>query len=120
MTIENKDILAKNLKQYITMSGKHRKEIAIALGVPYSTLTDWVNGNKYPRIDNIEKMSAYFGISKSDLIEDIEQKKKDNDAMADIIVKIRMNKDLLEVVNKVVSLDNAQINGLKNLLDTFI
>jgi repressor LexA len=118
--IENKDILAKNLRKYINMSGKDRKEIARALGIPYSTLTDWVNANKYPRINNIEKMAEYFGVSKSDLIEDIEQKQKDNDALADIIVKIRINKDLLEVVDKIVSLDNAQINSLKNLLDTFV
>ena len=120
MTIENKDILAKNLRKYISMSGKDRKEIAKALGIPYSTLTDWVNANKYPRIDNIEKIASYFGVSKSDLIEDFKQKQKDNDLLADIIVKIRMDKDLMEVVNKVVSLDNAQINSLKNLLDTFV
>ena len=120
MTIGNKDILAKNLRKYINMSGKDRKEVARALGIPYSTLTDWVNANKYPRIDNVEKMADYFGVSKSDLIEDFEQKKKDNDALADVIVKIRMNKDLMEVVSKVVSLDNAQINSLKILLDTFV
>lgn len=120
MTIENKDILAKNLRKYIAMSGKDRKEIARALGIPYSTLTDWVNANKYPRIDNIEKMAMYFGVSKSDLIEDFKQKQKDNDRLADIIVKLRMNKDLMDVVNKVVSLDNAQINSLKILLDTFV
>lgn len=120
MMVENKEILAKNLRKYIAISGKDRKEIARALGFPYSTLTDWVNANKYPRINNIEKMAEYFGVSKSDLIEDIEQKQKDNDALADIIVKIRINKDLLEVVDKIVSLDNAQINSLKNLLDTFV
>ena len=120
MSIGNKAVLAMNIRKYMSMSGKDRKEIARALGIPYSTLTDWVNANKYPRIDNIEKMAAYFGVSKSDLIEDFEQKQKDNDALADIIVKIRMNKDLMEVVDKVVSLDNAQINSLKNLLDTFI
>ena len=120
MTTENKAVLAVNLRKYIRMCGKDRKEIARALGIPYSTLTDWVNGNKYPRINNIEKMADYFGVSKSDIIEDFEQKQKDNDVLADIIVKIRMNKDLMEVVNKVVSLDNAQINSLKNLLDTFV
>lgn len=120
MCIRNKEILAKNLRKYIALSGKDRKEIARALGLPYSTLTDWVNANKYPRINNIEAMATYFGVSKSDLIEDFDLKKKENDALADIIVKIRMNKDLLEVVNKVVSLDNAQINSLKHLLDTFI
>lgn len=120
MTIGNKDILAKNLRKYITISGKDRKDIARSLNVPYSTLTEWVNANKYPRIDNIEKMAEYFGVSKSDLIEDFEKTQKDNDALADIIVKIRMNKDLMEVANKIVSLDDAQINSLKNLLDTFI
>ena len=120
MNIENKEILSTNLRKYITMSGKDRKEIARALNVPYSTLTDWINGNKYPRINNVEKMAEYFGVSKSDLIEDFKQKQKDNDVMADIIVKIRMNKDLMEVVNKVVSLDDAQINSLKQLLNTFV
>lgn len=120
MDIENKIIFARNLKTYITNSGKDRKAIARALNIPYSTLTDWVNANKYPRIDNLEKIAVYFGVSKSDLIEDFEQKQKDNDALADIIVKLRMNKDLMEVVNKVVSLDNAQINSLKNLLNTFV
>ena len=120
MNIENKEILATNLRKYITSSGKDRKEIARALNVPYSTLTDWMNANKYPRINNIEKMADYFGVSKSDLIEDFKQKQKDNDVLADIIVKIRMNKDLMEVVDKVVSLDNAQINSLKLLLDTFV
>ena len=120
MTIGNKDILAKNLRKYITISGKDRKDIARSLNVPYSTLTEWVNANKYPRIDNIEKMAEYFGVSKSDLIEDFEKTQKDNDALADIIVKIRMNKDLMEVASKIVSLDDAQINSLKNLLDTFI
>lgn len=120
MSIENKEILARNLKEYIARSGKDRKDVARALNIPYSTLTEWINGNKYPRINNIEKISAYFGVSKSDLIEDFDRKKKDNDVMADIIVRIRMNKDLLEVVDKVVYLDNAQINSLKHLLNTFV
>ena len=120
MDIENKEILATNLKKYIAMCGKDRKEIARALQIPYSTLTDWINANKYPRINNIEKMADYFGVTKSELIEDFKQKQKENDALSDIIVKIRMNKDLMEVVNKVVSLDDAQINSLKILLNTFV
>ena len=35
----------------------------------YSTFCDWVNGNKYPRIEKIEMLARYFGIQKSDLIE---------------------------------------------------
>lgn len=117
MTIGNKEVFANNLRKFIKMSGKDRKEVAKALGVPYSTLTDWANARKYPRINSIEKLAAYFGVSKSDLIEDFTQKEKDNDALANIIVKLRTNKDLLDVVEKVMSLDKAKINSLNKLLD---
>ena len=33
---------------------------------------DWVNAKTYPRIDKIELMANFFGIDKSDLIEDKE------------------------------------------------
>ena len=41
-----------------------------AINVPYTTVTDWLKGKTYPRIDKIELMARYFGISKSDLIEE--------------------------------------------------
>lgn len=68
--IGNRDILARNLQYYIERSGKDRRELADIWGFPYSTLTEWINGRKYPRIDKIEIMAEYFGILKSDLIEE--------------------------------------------------
>ena len=118
--MENKDVLSKNLKKYIAKSGKERSQIAEELDLSYSTLTDWVNGKKYPRINNIEKLAVYFDVSKSDLIEDFEEIKKDNDVLATIIIKLRMNKELLQVVEKLVSLDKAKLESLNRLLDTFI
>lgn len=116
----NKEVFAKNLRTFMTNSGKDRKEIAKALGVPYSTLTDWANARKYPRINSIEKMAQYFGVSKSDLIEDFEAKKKDNAVLSTIIVKLRMDRDLLEITDRIISLDKAQVDSLRRLLDTFI
>ncbi|WP_235720329.1 LexA family transcriptional regulator [Liquorilactobacillus mali] len=43
--------------------------MAADLNVKYTTLTDWINGNAYPRIGSIEKMADYFNVEKSDLIE---------------------------------------------------
>ena len=120
MNSGNKSTLSKNLKMYISKSGKDRGEVAEDLGISYSTLTDWVNGNKYPRINNIEKLAAYFEISKSDLIEDYEEIKKDNDRLVAIIVKLRTNKELTDVVEKLLSLDKTKLESLSRLLDTFI
>ena len=66
----NKIIFSKNLKYYLDKSGKDRKEICNALGFKYSTFCEWVSAKKYPRIDKIELLANYFGILKSDLIED--------------------------------------------------
>lgn len=120
MTVANKDVLSRNLKKYIGKSGKDRTTIAEELDLSYSTLTDWVNGKKYPRIDNIERLATYFNVSKADLIEDFEEIKKDNDRLSTIIVKLRINKELLDVVEKLLSLDKAKLESLSRLLDTFI
>lgn len=113
----NKDILAKNLRKYISESGKDRTTVAEDLGFPYSTVTDWVNGKKYPRINNIEKLAEYFNVSKSELIEDFEEIKKDNDRLAIIVMKLRTNKDLLDVVERLSYLDKNKLESLRKLLD---
>lgn len=120
MNTYNKEIFAKNLKSYIYKKGKDRKEVAKELSVSYSTLTDWVNGKKYPRIEKIEMLADYFGVSKSDLIEDFEEIKKDNDRLVAIIVKLRTNKELLDVAEKLIYLDKEKLKSLSSLLDTFI
>ena len=66
----NKDIMARNIQYYMDKYEKTRQDMCNALGVKYTTFTDWVKGNSYPRIDKIELMANYFGISKADLVED--------------------------------------------------
>lgn len=117
-SIGNKEIMARNLKYYIQRSGKDRRELAGIWGFPYSTLSEWINGRKYPRIDRIEIMADYFGIQKSDLIEEklTPEKEKDNDIMADIIVRMRMDKGFFSLVESLYDLDSEKIEGVRQLL----
>lgn len=66
----SKMILAKNIRHYMELNNKTRNDMCEALGVKYTTFTDWVNAKTYPRIDRIEQIAAYFGIGKSDLLEE--------------------------------------------------
>lgn len=68
--MDNKDIFANNLKKQMELKGKTRNDICVALGISYFTVSDWVNGKKYPRMDKVERLAEYFGIPKSDLIEE--------------------------------------------------
>lgn len=65
----NRRVMGQNIEYYMNRMGLERKELAKALGVPYSSLTDWMNGNAYPRIDKIQLMADFFHIEKSDLVE---------------------------------------------------
>ena len=120
-SLGNKEILSKNLKYYIERSGKDRRELADTWGFPYSTVTDWINGKKYPRIDRIEIMADYFGILKSDLIEEkmTEEIKKDNDTISSIVVRMTMDKDFLAAVESLYALDPEQIKGIQVMLKAF-
>lgn len=71
--IGNKQIMAENLAFYMAQKKIDRNQLCEDLELKYSTVSEWLSGKKYPRIDSIEKMANYFGIAKSQLIEKREQ-----------------------------------------------
>lgn len=66
----NKEIFSRNLRALMERFGKDRNQVCSDLDFKYTTFADWYNGKKYPRIDKIEMLANYFGVLKSDLIED--------------------------------------------------
>lgn len=123
-SIGNKDVFAKNLRYYLEKNGKTQKEVGDAIGVPKSTIGSWATAIKYPRIDKIEALANYFGILKSDLIEDKDDERremqKNNDVIADIVVKMRSNEDFLSIVKKLNSLSSEQLKSVDGLLNAFL
>lgn len=93
---DNKEIFAKNLLYYIEKHGKEQKEIAEIVGVAPSTFNEWVKAKKYPRMDKVEKLANYFGILKSDLIE--EQSKAESKRTISITEGEQMLLDLFRKV----------------------
>ena len=80
----NKLIMSNNLKRYLKINNITRNQLSESLGISYSTISDWINGKAYPRIDKIEMMANYFGIEKSDLVED-KSKQKENIDIANMV-----------------------------------
>ena len=69
----NKEVFAKNLAYYIELSGKTQKDIAHEIRISETAMSSYVSGEKFPRIDKLERLAKHFGVSKSDLIEDNEK-----------------------------------------------
>lgn len=132
--MDNKSIFAENLKKYMEQNNKSRRDISEALGISYYTVSDWVNGKKYPRMDKVEMLASYFGILKSDLIEEkvTPEMQKNSDTMVDITVRVASDIDFRNVVKRnmydkdffslsvmLCDLSDEQIISVKQMLGTF-
>jgi len=95
--MDNKYIFSKNLKRLMVFKNVNRKDIADVLGISYFTVSDWVNGKKYPRMDKVEMLANYFGVLKSELIE----VETDNQSTSQNIDITEGEKALLELFRKV-------------------
>lgn len=61
-------VFATNLKRYAAGKGVKQKDIAFALGIPQTTVSDWFTGKKYPRIEAMEQLADYLGVRFSALV----------------------------------------------------
>lgn len=120
----NKEVFAKNLKHYIDESGKDRRELAEIWGFPYSTVTEWINAKKYPRIDRIEIMADYFGILKSDLIEERTEEhremQKKNSTLVDLTIRMQKDSEFLSLIEGINQLNPEQLASVKQIVDVLL
>jgi len=65
-----KAVFSGNLKRYMDHQRMNTADLAAALSLPFSTVSDWVHGRKYPRMDKVQAIADLFGIMKSDLTEE--------------------------------------------------
>ena len=109
--MDHKNVFAFNLKNQMDLHRKSRREISQALGISYYTVSDWVNGKKMPRMDKVELLADYFGILKSDLIEEKEKPTVNDDGLSEakqkLIEKIKTLPEdqvllLLQVAERIV------------------
>lgn len=120
--MDNKNIFATNLKRYMALNEKSRKDISEALGISYYTVTDWVKGKKYPRMDKVEMLAEYFGILKSDLIEEkiTAGAQKKNDIATDIAVRLVKDSEFLSVVEVISKLNPEQLASIKQVANVLL
>lgn len=103
--VENKEVMAKNLKKYMEKRGVKAAEVCVALDIKPNTYSNWVNAKIYPRIDKIQMLADFFGINKSALVEDSE-----NIALSpkehDIIIGYRESDDRTRSIVEKILLDD--------------
>ena len=105
----NKAIMAENIKRYMNKNKISRKQLSTAIGTPYTTVCDWINGKTYPRIDKIEKMAKLFGTDKASLVENY---MRDKDVNID-----SMSTEEVGIIKAYRSSDKSIKDAIKTILN---
>lgn len=114
-SLGNKKIMSQNISRLMKSKGVTRNKMSDDLAISYTTLTDWIKGNTYPRIDKIEMMSNYFGVPKSTLIESensLNISDKVNSILANL--SITRQKKVLAYSEHQYQLQNSQPRSFKH------
>ena len=111
----NKHTMAENIKYYMELYGKTRKEMCEVLNVPYTTFTSWIKEQNYPRIDKIEKMAQVFKITKADLVEERVTNKNEKQPKKDNSTRLRKKGVKIPVLGEVVA--GVPIEAIEDILD---
>lgn len=70
-TVESqRQIVANNIQRLLDKKGKTQTDMAKELDIPETTVSSWLNAKKYPRIDKVQLMADYFGVYRSEIIEE--------------------------------------------------
>lgn len=119
--MDNRDIFSRNLRYQMEMHNKTRQDISDALGISYFTVTSWVNGSKYPRMNKVEQLAKYFGVLISDLVEEKTEEhrqiKKENDTLSDIVIRMQTDEVFRSAVISLYKQDQKKLLSILTLLD---
>lgn len=110
MNNDAREIFVSNLKKIMKISKKTQKQISDDLKIPLSTVSSWVNGQSYPRVDKMQMLADYLNVSMRELTDSTHEDSpfgSDEDIMKYLCSKGR--EDLWQTFKSVSNNDSLQI-----------
>lgn len=104
--------IGKNIKRIRVANGMEQSQIAKIAGVTNKAVSAWENELSVPRMGAIQKIADYFGILKSDIIED-----KSNHYNGTDPLKKEISNLVTDILNKTDDINKLEL--LKNVLIGF-
>lgn len=103
---ELNNIIAKNISYQLESKNKTQSDLAEYIGVSQTTVSNWCRGEKMPRMKKIDMICDYFGIKRSDLMED-----KSDDFILNKRDTKQIEKILQETREKLTSQEGLMFDG---------
>lgn len=65
---DTRAIFVENLKKQMRLNNKSQADLSKDLNLPFTTISNWYRGIRYPRPDKMQLLADYFGIRMEELI----------------------------------------------------
>lgn len=109
-------IFSKRLRYYLTKNNMTQVELAKKLGVGSTSVYNWCNGIKSPRMDKVDAMCSLFNCRRSDLMEEkSEHEYYLNEETAKAAQEIFDNKELRALFDVQRDMDPEDLQALHSM-----
>lgn len=122
---EQRILLKDRLKEALEKREKKAADLSKDLNIPKSAISQYLSGKSQNMdSDRMYSICRYLNVNEAWMLGfnvpmDREMKKK-NDTMTDIVQRMRIDYDFFSLVEQLHSLDEDQMNGVKQMLSAFL
>lgn len=99
----------KALNYYMSIKGKKQQDLIQDLKLSSATVSQWVNGKAFPRMDRVEMLATYFNISTTDLLTDPTEKRSNEITPIMVAKLLEGNANLYDLLSVAIRLQEADI-----------
>ncbi len=121
MGFERVDTTANRLRTAMNNAGKKQADIVRETGIDKGSMSHYLKGRYEPKQDVVFDLAKALNVSEMwlwgyDCPMERTIVQKNNDAMSDIIVRMRTDEEFFEAVNIMYSLDDKKFSSIKQML----
>ena len=115
---------AARLREAMDEANKKQIDLSKITGLSHSTISRYLSGQVEPRQEATHKLAAALDVSEMwlwgyDVPKARTPEQKNNDILADIVVRLRTDGAFFSTVGRLYELDAQQLAGLDQLLSAF-
>ena len=120
--MENRIPLKDRLQMALDMRNMKAADLCQKTGIPKGAVSYYLSGKSEPKADRLYIICKALDVAEAwmlgyDVPIEKTPKQKNNDAIADIVVKLRTDEDFLLAVKKIYSFDSEKVKSFINLVD---
>lgn len=110
------------MREAMTARGKKQVDLVRETGIDKGSISNYLSGRYEPKQEAIYKLAKALDVSEMwlwgyDVPQERPKEQKNNDAIADIVVRLRKDEKFLLAVEKINSFDPDKLESLLHLLD---